>query len=354
MDAPGSMRAYADVLMQAMAMHAPDVDAKLIEIAAPAGAGTIARRMETVSLPLRAWSRRREVPHVWHVLDGSRAYIAPALERAPVVITAHDIIPQLQQDGRFAGVPPLGRAARWLWRRNGAAMRGASALVCDSDSTRQDMERAYGLPVNALVVPLPVRPSLLAKASGHVPPRETGVVLHIGNNGFYKRREQVLRIFARLDRSVAPTLVMIGPAPVQSMRELARDLQIDGAVVWIEDASDVVVADWYQRASVMVFPSLYEGFGWPVLEAMAFGLPVVCSDAGSLPEVAGTAAPCLAPDDIDGFVRETAVLLRDPALALLRARAGRTRAEAFGLQRFANDMAAVYRSTFIEWSNKRR
>lgn len=343
-DAPGSMRAYADVLMEAMAKHAPGIDARLIDLAMAPGTGAIARRMETLALPLRAWSKRNEAPDVWHVLDGSRAYLAPTLQGAPVVITAHDIIPRLQQDGRFAGAPPLGRAARWLWRRNGAAMRGASALVCDSESTRRDVDAAYGLPANAPVVPLPVRPSLLAAASAQAPPRETGVLLHIGNNGFYKRREQVLRMFARMNRSLARRLVMIGPPPTDSMRELAHELQLGESVAWVEDASDAVVAAWYRRASVMVFPSLYEGYGWPVLEAMAFGLPVVCSNGGSLPEVAGTAAPCLPPDDTDGFVREIEALLRDPALAEQRAHAGRLRAAHYDTERFSRNMADVYRS----------
>jgi len=149
LDAPGSMRAYADVLVEAIARHAPGIEAHLVELAPAPATGAIARRLETLALPLRAWTKRCEAPDVWHVLDGSRAYIAPALKGAPLIVTAHDIIPTLQDRGRFPGARPLGIAARLLWKCNGTVMRSASLLVCDSESTRRDVDAAYGLPANA-------------------------------------------------------------------------------------------------------------------------------------------------------------------------------------------------------------
>jgi glycosyltransferase involved in cell wall biosynthesis len=343
-DSPGSMRAYVDVVMQALARHAPDVEAQLFELTPVSASGGLAQRMEMLSLPLKAWRHQHAAPDVWHVLDGSRAYVASALKRAPVVITAHDIIPRLQQRGRFPGAPPVSTPARWLWRRNGLAMRRAQMMVCVSECTRQDVSSEYGGPCSFRIVPLPVRPSLAAYVETGLCEREQGVILHVGNNGFYKRREQVLRIFARLDRRLARTLVMIGPKPTSSMQALAEETGLAGSIFWIEDVADSVLVDWYRRATVLVFPSLYEGYGWPVLEAMAFGLPVVCSDGGSLPEVAGTAAPCVPADDIDGFVREIEALLRYPELARRRAEQGRARAGQFSLERFARDMADTYRS----------
>lgn len=338
------MRAYADVLLQALSTHAPDIDARLVELDRKPPGGAFARRLNTLALPLRARVLGLSTD-VWHVLDGSRAYVASGLRAAPIVITAHDIIPRLQQVGRFPDAPESGAAARLLWRRNGRAMRAASVLVCDSQCTRRDVEAEFGAAGEVQVVALPLRPSLsslASRASAEV--REPGLVLHIGNNGFYKRREQALRIFARLDRGVARRLAMLGPPPSASMRSLAQALGIGAAVTWVEDASDETLANWYSRASVLVFPSLYEGYGWPVLEAMAFGLPVVSSNAGSLPEVAGDAAPCLAPDDIDGFAREVDALLRDPALARGRADAGLARAGQFNLENFARAMASAYRA----------
>ncbi len=340
------MRAYAKVLVEALARHAPEIDARLVELDPHPAGGGWRQRVATLTLPWRARGLRSSKPDVWHILDGSRAYVATGLRgSAPIVITAHDIIPVLQQRGQFPGAPKMGAAARWLWRRNGKAMRKAQAVVCVSASTQRDVAAAFGASVASRVVPLPVRPALLAAASQDVAvAREPGVVLHVGNNSFYKNRAQVLRIFAALDKTRARRLVMVGPPPTRELRELAQELGIVESVDWVEDASDAQIAACYGRASVFVFPSLYEGFGWPVLEAMTFGLPVVCSNAGSLPEVVGDAAPCLAPDDRDGFVRAIESLLRDPLLHADRTQAGRARAEAFGMARFARGMADTYRA----------
>ncbi|MBS0231494.1 MAG: glycosyltransferase, partial [Proteobacteria bacterium] len=159
---------------------------------------------------------------------------------------------------------------------------------------------------------------------------------------FYKNREQVLRIFAGLDRSLARRLVMLGPKPTASLLEMAGQLDLHDSVEWHEDAGDETLAEWYRRATVLVFPSLYEGYGWPVLEAMALGLPVVSSNAGSLPEVAGNAAPCVSPGDIDGFVREIEALLLSPGLAGSRRAQGLERASRFNLERFALEMSEAY------------
>lgn len=340
--APGSMRAYADTLLAALARHAPEVEATLHELDPAPAQGALARRWQALALPARA-RRLRAHPDLWHVLDGSRAYVSAGLRGAPVVITAHDVIPVLQQRGRFPAAPPMGAAARWLWRRNGAALRKAQGVICVSKSTQDDVVREFGTSIASRVVPLPVRTALAtAVTRADAPSRESGVVLHVGNNSFYKNRAQVLRIFAALDRVLARRLVMAGAPPTRDLLGLAKELDIEASVEWVDGASDAQIARLYGSASVLVFPSLYEGFGWPVLEAMAFGLPVVCSDAGSLPEVVEGAAPCLSPEVRDGFVREVEILLRDPLLHAQRARTGRLRADAFGMERFARGMADAY------------
>lgn len=338
------MRAYADTLMQSLQTHAPDIDVSLVELAPQATRSAFTQRLQLLSLPLRARLRGGAPPDVWHVLDGSRAYVAHGLRGAPVVVTVHDIIPWLQAQGRFAGAPATGTAARWLWRRNAGAMR-ASRLICDSECTRNDVVDAFVVGRQAAVIPLPLRPQLQALAfADTATSREPGLLLHVGHNGFYKHRAQVLRIFARLERTLARQLVMIGPPPTTELLALAGELGVLERVQWLGDADDAVLAGWYRRAAVLVFPSLYEGYGWPVLEAMAFGLPVVCSNAGSLPEVAGDVVPCVAPEDIDGFVAQIEPLLREPARAAAASAAGLRRAAEFSSERFAREMVAVYRS----------
>jgi glycosyltransferase involved in cell wall biosynthesis len=345
-DDAGSMRAYAQTLVEALGRHAPEIEGELVELDPVAAGGRWRRRADTLLLPLRARRRRTLAPDLWHVLDGSRAHLASALGGAPVVITVHDLIPWLQGGPRLPQVARAGWASRWLWRRNGRAMRRARSLVCDSASTARDVAHAFGVPPGACrVARLPLRPALaalLGPAPHAAPDRVEGIVLHVGNNAFYKGRDQVLRIGAVLDPTLARRIVLLGPPPTPALRELAQQLGIAARVEWVVDPDDRALASWYRAASVLVYPSRYEGFGWPVLEAMAFGLPVVVSDRGSLPEVVADAAPVVAGDDVAGFATAAEPLLRSPALARAAAARGLERAAAFSLPAFAKVMRDAY------------
>jgi glycosyltransferase involved in cell wall biosynthesis len=344
LDSPGSMRAYADTLLSALAEHAPDIAPELVELDPMPANGVWGRRLQTLMLPARARLLRRLAPDLWHVLDGSRAYVARALGPAPTIVTVHDIIPWLQANGRFPGAPPQGAAASALWRANGREFRRARRLACVSASTARDVHGEFGcLPERTQVVPLPLRPGMAARAE--VPnstARNAGVVLHVGNNGFYKNREAVLRIFSKLDGGIAHRLVLAGSRPSEGLQRLASELAIADRIEWRVDPGDVALAKLYQSASVLLHPSLYEGFGWPVLEAMAFGLPVVVSDAGSLREVVGDAAVCLPPEDETGLAAAVSRLLSSPELAAASSRLGLDRACASTSKEFACRMRKAY------------
>jgi glycosyltransferase involved in cell wall biosynthesis len=125
--------------------------------------------------------------------------------------------------------------------------------------------------------------------------------------------------------------------------ELATRLGISEHLRDLGPVDDQGLADLYNAADVLLFPSLYEGFGWPPLEAMATGLPVVCSRAGSLAEVVGDAALTAEPEDVSGLANHVAAVLTDPSLvASLRLR-GFERAKLFNWDRTAEKFEAVYR-----------
>ncbi|MGQ0799763.1 MAG: glycosyltransferase [Pseudomarimonas sp.] len=344
---PGSMREYADTLKQALIRHANALQVEMFNVSSVPGRSGWARRQDSVAMARRAWRLRSSPVDVWHILDGSRAYVGLALGHQPVVITAHDIIPHLQSEGWFPEAPSMGLAARLLWRANRVATRAAAAVACDSTATQRDLAQHFSIPVSrCAVVPLPLRHSLLrhlpdpsAKAESAV---DSGTVLHVGSNAFYKNRPQVLRIFAALDARFALRLVMIGPPPTTDLVALAAELKLADRVQWVGDCDDATVADWYQKASLMLFPSLYEGYGWPVLEAMAFDLPAIASAAGSLPELVGDGADLPAPADVSSWVAAADRLLQSPAAHAAARSAGRTRAKAFTAQRLAEEMQAIY------------
>ncbi len=215
--------------------------------------------------------------------------------------------------------------------------------MCVSKSTAEDVQSAFAVRTDrCAIVASPLRPSLHNLLPGPETVRDIGTVLHVGNNSFYKNRIQVLRIFARLEPTVATRLIMVGSAPSEDLRAMSNALGIESRTLWCNDTDDQTLASWYRRASVLVFPSLYEGYGWPVLEAMAFGLPAVCSNRGSLPEVAGDVARVVPLEREDEFVAAVAQILGDPTLAASMGERGRQRAALFDAKSFALQMQSIY------------
>jgi len=168
------------------------------------------------------------------------------------------------------------------------------------------------------------------------------VVLHVGHNAAYKNRVGVLRVGALVARELPVRLVLAGPAPSPVLCQLVADLGLGDCVDWRCDVSDAEMQALYQQAGVFLFPSLYEGFGWPPLEAMAAGTPVVCSNVASLPEVVGDAALVAAPDDYIQLAQHCLDVLGQPDLRRDLVRRGLQNAGHFSLQRFGEQLAAVY------------
>lgn len=341
--ARGSMPRYADVLQSAFA-------------AGGAVQGTFVR-LAGAPRPLRPWCSPRW-HHLWvaararrilprlradliHVLDGSHAYVlAWAPRGVPVLVTVHDLIPWLILRGDLPGPRPS-RAARVVIAATLCRLPAATGLVVESEATARDLTKACpALRVPVRHVPIPLQLDLLS-ASASVPPTRP-FILHIGNDAAYKNREMVVRVFAAVAGNRSLELVLAG-APVEpALRALAVQCGVGDRIRSVPWPDDAAVAALYGAARLLLFPSRYEGFGWPPLEAMAAGCPVVCSNAAALPEVAGSAALLAAPDDLEGLAAHCRRVLDDDALASdLRAR-GKARAAEFSLDRFTADMAAAY------------
>jgi len=161
-----------------------------------------------------------------------------------------------------------------------------------------------------------------------------------------KNVETLVEAFGRLPQQLrdAHDLVLVGDFRRRpELRERAAVLGIDKQTRFPGVVDDDRLIDLYQQASLFVFPSRYEGFGLPVLEAMACGCPVISSNASSLPEVAGDAALLIDPSDVEGLAKAMQQVLSDPALSAdLRSR-GPIRAAQFTWDRTAREMVAVYR-----------
>jgi glycosyltransferase involved in cell wall biosynthesis len=170
-------------------------------------------------------------------------------------------------------------------------------------------------------------------------------VLSVSAKRPHKNLERLVRAVAAIPEQRRPVLVVPGYATPHEaeLRELARRLEVEDWVAWPGWVGGEELEGLYAAASCLVFPSLYEGFGLPVLEAMARGLPVATSGRASLREVAGDAALLFDPEDVDAIRAAIERLLSDEVERRRLVAAGRERAARFTWERTAELTAAAYR-----------
>jgi glycosyltransferase involved in cell wall biosynthesis len=288
----------------------------------------------------RAAARLR--PNIVHSL----ASTCPAVGRAVTVTTVHDLNYRIVRESHF-GV--LGLGMRVLVP---LAVRRSRRVIVPAESTRADLHRLLGTPrAKVDVVPqgarVPAEPPATAEAElrRRLELGDRALVLSPSAKRPHKNLPRLFRALAAIEPERRPVLVVPGyPTPhEEQLRRLAGDLGIAELVrmpPWLP-ASDL--EGLYRAAACVVFPSLYEGFGLPVLEAMARGVPVACSNRSSLPEVAGDAALLFDPEDTGAIRSAMEKLLTDPALADRLRAAGRERAALFTWERTAELTVASYR-----------
>ncbi len=325
----GSMAQYALWVEEAIRrMTGRTFEVKTCDFFDPAGGDSMRRH--------HLWriknSRRFFAAHpadLYHLLDGSMAAFLPSNVWKNTVVTVHDLIPLLQMQKRLSGSPgPVGRI---LIQRMKRVLKHAAGLAAVSSHTALDLQAAVGRN-DITVLHNPVRPLPEPDDSMNLPPR---YLFHIGNNADYKNRMGVLDVFARLQDIEDLHLIMAGPEPSAEMIRKATGL---ARVRFVVNPSDAELSDLYKKASAFLFPSFYEGFGLPVLEAMQAGCPVVCSNAASLPEVAGDAALTAAPGDPAAFADQCRKILNDATLRASLVEQGAARAKQFSMERFAGSL----------------
>jgi glycosyltransferase involved in cell wall biosynthesis len=268
----------------------------------------------------------------------SLASTAPAWGRFRRVVTVHDLI-YARFPAAHAGIRDLGMRALVP-----LGVRRAHRVMADSASTRDDLiELLKVSPERIDVVPLGLgsvrreQPLSEGEVRARLDLGGRGVVLSLSAKRAHKNLLALIEAFARLPADDRPVLVLPGypTAHERELRERARALGIAADVrfpAWISAAE---LEGLWAIADAFVFPSLYEGFGLPVLEAMARGVPVACSNASSLPEVAGGAALLFDPRDEGAIAQALQRLLSDRALADRLRALGRERAREFTWERTA-------------------
>ncbi len=168
-------------------------------------------------------------------------------------------------------------------------------------------------------------------------------VLHVGSNLRRKNREAVLRIFARCQEHWDGQLVFVGDRLSDSLNAQAANLGISARIVQLGTRENKELEALYNCATAFLFPSRFEGFGWPIIEAQACGCPVVCSSAGPMTEVAGTGALLRKPEDEEGFAQDLLRLTNEEEHAHWSEKALEN-ARRFTTERMIADYCQLYRS----------
>jgi glycosyltransferase involved in cell wall biosynthesis len=225
------------------------------------------------------------------------------------------------------------------------AVRRADHVICISENTRQDLIERLGVePEKTSVVYLGHSLQVTNHASLVGRDNNPPFVLYVGAREGYKNFSALIRAFAS-SRLLAEgfQLVCFGGGAL-SAREAAymREHNLDPDLVICRSGGDSVLADLYQRATLLVYPSLYEGFGIPPLEAMALGCPVACTNTSSLPEVVGEAAALFDPHSDEQIVEALESIALSPERAETLTKLGIERARLFSWHKCAEDTLEVY------------
>ncbi len=265
-----------------------------------------------------AAKRNPSLPVVVHICDHSNAFYAGHVS-VPVAVTCHDLLAVLGALGEQTDCP-ASRTGQILQQWILAGLAKATALVCDSTATKDDVERLVangkakaklvllGLNHHFQVLPIQECNRRLVK----LPKLPASYILHVGSNLRRKNREGVLRIFSRLSRDWQGGLVLAGPPLTPELTALAKELGVAERLTVVVGPSDDELEALYNQTLALLFPSRFEGFGWPIIEAQACGAPVVCSACGPLPEVVGEGGLVHDLDDEEGMAASL-MQLTDPA-----------------------------------------
>ena len=297
--------------------------------------GRIYRALNAVLAPLIMWYFKPDLVHETYYSTSRRSP-----KTSKVVLTVFDMIHELYPES-FASWDTTSK-------EKAAAVKRADHVICISENTRKDLIELFKVPREKTSV------VHLGFSLTHTPAAgpclvEGPYLLYVGGRGGYKNFETLLRAFASVESLKSNyTLIAFGGGAFSAKeRALIASLGLPEQRVRQLSGSDERLAELYTNAKVFVYPSLYEGFGIPPLEAMAFDCPVACSNASSIPEVVGDAAVLFDPLSIDSVAEAIVSLLRDNELRQQVVARGRERIKIFSWERCAEQTMGIYRSVLI-------
>ncbi len=286
---------------------------------------------------------------IYHIADHGYGDLAWRLPKERTIVTCHDLMLLKGEQGLAGFRGSRTSVIRFRWSTS--FLRKVAHVVCNTETTKRDVVELLGLGESRIsVVPYGVNPyfrplDAATVASVRAPIVRAGerAILHVSTGHPYKNVPATLRVTASLRASgVDAVLVRAGNPLNPEQRSLASELGLEGSVRELGFVFGERLVALYNACDLLLFPSWYEGFGWPPLEAMACGLPIVSSDCAALREVVGDAGLTAAPNDIEGLTAAVGSLLESAVLAARFRALGLARASAYTWERTCEGYRRIY------------
>ncbi len=297
------------------------------------------------------WHIPRLIQHLQADVYHSPYYLMPYRPGIPTLVTLYDLIPQ-----HFPNTVSV--QARLLFQlTTRLAIHAATHLIAISEATRQDVIQAYKVATEKITaVPLAPdprfrpQPTPILAAIRHKYNLPEKFVLYLGINKPHKNLSRLLTAWQQLENQFPDVELIIAGKWDNRYPQTKKQAQQLRHVRFLGSVTDEELPALYSAATVFVFPSLYEGFGLPVVEAMACGTAVACSHTASLPEIGGDTVLYFNPWQTEEIATQIGRLLQDTTLRLSLAEQGKKRAQTFTWQKTATITLALYRQLAADTS----
>jgi len=354
LDSPSIIQ-YADQLAEGLKSYRPEIEVSESRPPSPSrlplgriGRGAATHFVRYAWYPVQLRTIRADINHV---TDHLHAHLIRRLQPQRTIITCHDLTTFVHPEN-ITTTSLFPSITEGIYARSLHCLHEAACVVAVSENTRKDILRlSRCTPEQVRVVHHGIstvfndntsREQVLAFRRRYSPDAAQ-LLLHVGLTTPYKNVESVLRVLHALaGQKEHVRLIKVGQDFTPAQLTMIQDLGLGDRVTHLGklETRDLVIA--YQACDLLLFPSIYEGFGWPPLEAMACGTPVVASTAGAIPEIVGDAAVLEPPTDVKKLAEAVAGILKNEDLRKQLIAAGLQRAKRFTWQRSISELATIY------------